>query len=82
MSNTTATVTAAVAFVAGAGEPATQTWYAYKGQHEQGIFDTFGDDAGRQAHLEGKVAAALMANAPKMLARTRTSRKSKSSPRA
>ena len=31
------------------------------------IFDTFADDAGRDAHLTGKVAAALMENAPVIL---------------
>ncbi|MEO7912642.1 MAG: antibiotic biosynthesis monooxygenase, partial [Roseiflexaceae bacterium] len=33
-----------------------------------GIFDAFPDEAGRQAHLSGRVAAALMANAPELLA--------------
>jgi quinol monooxygenase YgiN len=33
-----------------------------------GIFDAFPDDAGRQAHLGGQVAAALMAQAPELLA--------------
>jgi quinol monooxygenase YgiN len=32
-----------------------------------GIFDAFPDDAGRQAHLAGKVAAALMEHAPELL---------------
>jgi quinol monooxygenase YgiN len=50
-------------------EPATITWYAIKlGPSLFGIFDTFPDDAGRQAHLGGKVAAALMAQAPELLA--------------
>ena len=50
-------------------EPATVTWYAIKlGPSTFGIFDTFPDDAGRQAHLEGRVAAALMAQAPELLA--------------
>jgi quinol monooxygenase YgiN len=50
-------------------EPATSTWYAIKlGPSMYGIFDTFPDDAGRQAHLTGRVAAALMANAPELLA--------------
>ena len=49
-------------------EPATVTWYALKlGPTMFGIFDTFPDDAGRQAHLQGKVAAALMAKAPELL---------------
>jgi quinol monooxygenase YgiN len=33
-----------------------------------GIFDAFPDEAGRQAHLSGQVAAALMANADALLA--------------
>ena len=49
-------------------EPATITWYALRlGPSTFGIFDTFPDDAGRQAHLSGKVAAALMANAAELL---------------
>ena len=51
-------------------EPATVTWYAIKlGPSTYGIFDTFPDDKGRQAHLSGKVAAALMANASELLSR-------------
>ncbi|HXW01394.1 MAG TPA: antibiotic biosynthesis monooxygenase [Anaerolineae bacterium] len=50
-------------------EPATITWYALKlGPSTFGIFDTFSDDAGRQAHLSGRVAAALMAQASELLA--------------
>ena len=49
-------------------EPATITWYALRlGPSTFGIFDTFPDEAGRQAHLSGKVAAALMANASELL---------------
>jgi quinol monooxygenase YgiN len=49
-------------------EPATTTWYALKlGPSTFGIFDTFPDDAGRQAHLAGRVAAALMSQAPELL---------------
>ena len=51
-------------------EPATTTWYGIKlGPSTFGIFDTFSDDAGRQAHLTGKVAAALMAKAPELFAK-------------
>jgi quinol monooxygenase YgiN len=32
-----------------------------------GIFDAFPDEAGRQAHLNGKVAAALIARAGELL---------------
>lgn len=50
------------------GEPATITWYALRlGPSTFGIFDTFPDDAGRQAHLSGRVAAALMAKAGELL---------------
>ena len=51
-------------------EPATTAWYAIRlGGSRFGIFDTFPDDAGRQAHLSGQVAAALMAKAPELLAK-------------
>jgi quinol monooxygenase YgiN len=50
-------------------EPATTTWYAVQLSPSQfAIFDTFPDDVGRQAHLSGKVAAALMAQAPDLFA--------------
>ena len=50
-------------------EPATTAWFAIRlGPSSFGIFDVFPDDAGRQAHLSGKVAAALMAKAPELLA--------------
>ena len=40
--------------------PATSTWFAIRmGPTTYGIFDTFPDEAGRQAHLGGRVAAAL-----------------------
>ena len=51
-------------------EPGTTTWYGIKlGPSTYGIFDTFADDAGRQAHLSGKVAAALMAKASELFAK-------------
>lgn len=50
-------------------EPATIAWFALRlGPSTFGIFDAFPDEAGRQAHLTGRVAAALMANASEMLA--------------
>ena len=50
-------------------EPATTAWFAIRmGQSTFGIFDAFPDEAGRQAHLSGRVAAALMAKAPELLA--------------
>ena len=39
-----------------------------RGPTSFGIFDTFSDDSGREAHLNGKVAAALMQKAPELLA--------------
>jgi quinol monooxygenase YgiN len=51
-------------------EPDTVRWYALKlGPSTFGIFDTFETDAGRQAHLGGQIAAALMANAKELLAK-------------
>jgi quinol monooxygenase YgiN len=50
-------------------EPATTAWFALRfGPTTFGIFDAFPDEAGRQAHLAGRVAAALMAKAPELLA--------------
>ena len=51
-------------------EPATIAWFGIRlGPTTFGIFDAFPDEAGRQAHLAGKVAAALMAKAPELLAK-------------
>ena len=45
-------------------EPATIAWFAVRmGPSTFAIFDAFADEAGRSAHLSGKVAAALMAKA-------------------
>lgn len=45
-------------------EPATTAWFALRlGPSTFGIFDAFPDEAGRQAHLTGQIAAALMAKA-------------------
>ena len=46
-------------------EPQTSTWYGVQiGPGVYGVFDTFEDEAGRDAHLSGDIAKALMANAP------------------
>ena len=51
------------------GEPGTIRWYALKlGESTFGIFDTFQSEEHRQAHLDGPIAAALMANAAELLA--------------
>ncbi len=50
-------------------EAQTRTWYAWQtGPHSFGIFDTFDTEAGRTAHLEGRIAAALMGKADELLA--------------
>lgn len=49
-------------------EPATTSWYAIQfGRSTFGVFDAFPDESGRQAHLAGQLAAALMAKAPDLL---------------
>ena len=50
-------------------EPGTVTWYAFaEDEGSYGIFDTFDTEAARQAHLDGPIAAALMAKASELLA--------------
>lgn len=62
------------AFLAGAlplaqQEAKTVVWFAVRlSEREFGIFDAFADDSGRSAHLEGPIAAALMAKAGELLA--------------
>ena len=49
-------------------EPDTAVWFALKmGPSTFGIFDAFPHAAGRAAHLNGQIAAALMANAAELL---------------
>lgn len=50
-------------------EPDTIAWFGVRlGKSTFGIFDVFRDEKGRQAHLSGRVAAALMSKAPDLLA--------------
>jgi quinol monooxygenase YgiN len=50
-------------------EPATIAWFGIRlGLTTFAIFDAFPDDAGRDAHLSGRVAKALMEKAPELLA--------------
>jgi quinol monooxygenase YgiN len=52
-----------------AAETGTVTWYAFKiSDTTYGIFDTFDDEDGRQAHLTGQIPAALGQVAPDLLA--------------
>lgn len=54
-------------------EPATTAWFAIRlGPSTFGIFDVFPDDRGRQTHLSGPIAAALMAQASDLLAQPPT----------
>lgn len=54
-------------------EPGTTTWFAIRmGKSTFGIFDTFADENGREAHLDGRVAAALMAKAGELLVQAPT----------
>ena len=48
-------------------EPGTVSWFAIRMSSSTfGIFDVFHDEAGRDAHLAGEVAKALMAKAPEL----------------
>lgn len=50
-------------------EATTPLWFALRlGPSTFGIFDAFSDESGRQAHLTGPIAKALMSNAPELLA--------------
>jgi quinol monooxygenase YgiN len=50
-------------------EPATLVWFAVRlGPTTFGIFDAFPDDAGREAHLAGRIAAALGEHVSTLLA--------------
>ena len=52
-------------------EPDTTAWFAVLlGDSQFAIFDVFPDDSGRDAHLSGRVAEALMAQADELLARS------------
>lgn len=52
------------------GEAETSTWYAVKlGPSKFGVFDTFKDESGRNAHLTGDIAKALFARAEELFAK-------------
>jgi quinol monooxygenase YgiN len=54
-------------------EPATTAWFALQlGPSTFGIFDAFPNEAGREAHLSGRVAATLMARADELLSKPPT----------
>ena len=48
-------------------EPTTTAWFGIRlGPSTFGVFDAFQDDSGRDKHLSGKVAAALMGQASEL----------------
>lgn len=50
-------------------ESGTRAWYAFRvGPTTFGIFDTFSDEAGRNAHVIGEIAKALFATAEELFA--------------
>ena len=52
-----------------AQEASTVVWYAFQsGPRSFGIFDSFADEAGRNAHLQGEIAKALLGRADELLA--------------
>lgn len=49
-------------------ESGTKSWYAFQiDETTFGIFDTFADEDGRNAHLNGDIAKALLENADDLL---------------
>lgn len=51
-------------------EKTTPIWFALRlSPNTFGVFDAFEDEAGRQAHLTGPIAQALMAKAPELFAK-------------
>jgi quinol monooxygenase YgiN len=49
------------------GESQTEAWYGLdEGDGRYSVFDTFNDEAGRDAHLNGEIAKALMAKASEL----------------
>jgi quinol monooxygenase YgiN len=52
-------------------EAGTTTWFAFRiGQATFGIFDTFANEAGLQAHLNGAIARSLFAQAEELFAKS------------
>jgi len=51
-------------------ETTTPLWFALRlGPTTFGVFDAFADESGRQAHLNGPIAKALMAKAPDLFSK-------------
>ena len=48
-------------------EPGTVTWFGFKEDNgTYGVFDTFDDEAGRDAHYNGEIAKALFGSADEL----------------
>jgi quinol monooxygenase YgiN len=48
-------------------EATTRLWFSLRlGPSTFGVFDAFSDESGRQTHLNGPIAKALIANAPNL----------------
>jgi quinol monooxygenase YgiN len=51
-------------------ESTTPLWFALRlGPSTFGVFDAFADEGGRQAHLNGPIAKALLAQAPELFSK-------------
>jgi quinol monooxygenase YgiN len=59
------------------GEPGTLTWHAAKIEGETGVyrvFDTFGDEAAREAHLDGEAGREFVERADELFSEAKISR--------
>ena len=59
------------------GEAGTLTWHAAKIEGETGVyrvFDTFNDEAAREAHLNGEAGQELVANAERLFSEVKVYR--------
>jgi quinol monooxygenase YgiN len=59
------------------GEPGTLTWHAAKIEGETGVyrvFDTFGDEAAREAHLNGEAGREFVERAGELFSEAKISR--------
>src|SRR5205809_2210471 len=51
-------------------EPTTPLWFALRlGPTTFGVFDAFADDNGRQTHLNGPIAKAILAKTPELFSK-------------
>jgi quinol monooxygenase YgiN len=58
-------------------EPGTVTWHAAKDEAERGayfVFDTFNDEAAREAHMNGEAGQEFVANAERLFSEAKIHR--------